>query len=193
MPDAGVWQLWIFDADDTLRRSTVPGRPCPHDHGEWELLPGVAERLREIPWDEARGPWFAIASNQDRVGYGCFSETLARDLLRQTARAATGRTPPDAALQLCPHRPEEGCECRKPRPGMLLRLMRLYGVPPERTVFVGNSESDRQAAAAAGVAFLGGPTLFSSTGVPSGRRSRRTPPPGGEGSYGEDGCRTTPG
>src|SRR5215207_5348477 len=121
----GRYDLWIFDADDTLRRTTVPGQPCPRREGEWELLPGVAARLRSFGWERAGGPRFAIASNQDQVGYGLLSAVAARELLRAVARAAAGVDPPDAALRFCPHRPEERCGCRKPAPGMLLDLMRL--------------------------------------------------------------------
>ena len=193
MPEPRTVDLWIFDADDTLRRTIVAGQPCPHAPGEWELLPGVAERLGTIPWDDEQGPWFAIASNQDRVGYGRFSEAVARDLLRELARAATGRTPPDVALQLCPHRIEEECECRKPRPRMLRRIMEHYGVPADRTVFIGDSDGDRLAAAAAGVHFVPAAEFFSSSGAPSARRSRRTPRRGGAGSYDGGAPRTTRG
>src|SRR5689334_11626787 len=37
-------RLFIFDADDTLRHTLVPGQPSPRAADEWELLPGVAER-----------------------------------------------------------------------------------------------------------------------------------------------------
>jgi D-glycero-D-manno-heptose 1,7-bisphosphate phosphatase len=176
MPGRAI-DLWIFDADDTLRRTTVPGRPCPYAPTEWELLPGVAERLRGIPWNGSVGPWLGIASNQDRVGYGHLSEQAARRLLRDMARAAAGVELPDDALQLCPHRADAGCDCHKPRPGMLRRLMAYYAVPADRTIFVGDSPTDREAAAAAGVAFLDAATWLSSSDAPSARRSRRTPPP----------------
>jgi D-glycero-D-manno-heptose 1,7-bisphosphate phosphatase len=186
-----LYDLWIFDADDTLRRTTVPGQPCPHRPGEWELLPGVAERLRSMGWGNPGGPRFGIASNQDRVGFGRMTERTARDLLRDVSLAATGITPPEQALQLCPHLPDARCDCRKPRPGMLLRIMTFYGARPERTVFVGNHESDRRAAAAAGVDYIDAADFFSSSVEPSARRSRRTPPRRAEGSYGADEPRTT--
>jgi D-glycero-D-manno-heptose 1,7-bisphosphate phosphatase len=186
------YDLWIFDADDTLRRTTVPGQPCPHGGGEWELLPGVAERLRDVRWNTSGGPYLGVASNQDRVGFGMIGEATARRLLRDLSRAAAGTVPPDAALQLCPHRPDDGCDCRKPRPGMLVRIMEFYGVPPHRTVFVGNTESDREAAHAAGVAYLDAADLFSSSAAPSGGRSPRTPPRHAAGSYDGAAPRRTP-
>ena len=158
-PLAG-YRLCIFDADDTLRRTTVPGQPCPRGPGEWELLPGVGERLARVPWQRSGGPYFGLASNQDQIGAGLLSLGTARDLLRELARAAIGQAPPDAALQLCPHALGVVCDCRKPGPGMLLRIMAFYGVPGRETIFVGDSEADRRAAAAAGVNYLEARELF---------------------------------
>ena len=147
------WRLVIFDADDTLRRTTVPGKPCPHAPGEWELLPGVRAALAAIPWGRPGAPHLGVATNQDQVGYGLFSEEIARELLRELLRAAAGHVPPDQALQLCPHVPEDRCDCRKPEPGMLRRIMRHYGVAPADTLFVGNAQTDAEAARRAGSAF----------------------------------------
>jgi D-glycero-D-manno-heptose 1,7-bisphosphate phosphatase len=187
------YRLCIFDADDTLRRSTVADQPCPRTDAEWELIPGVARTLRRIPWNQDEGPFLGLASNQDQVGYGHLSEQTARALLRDLARAAAGIAPADEALQLCPHRLEIDCECRKPRPGMLLRIMDFYGVSPEETLFVGNTEADRKAAEAAGTSYADAAEVFSSSAGPSGRRTRRIPRPAGEDSCGGDGARRTRG
>jgi len=156
----GKFQLVIFDADDTLRRTTTPGQPCPHRSGEWELIPGVRETLSQLPWDDPSGPRLGLASNQDQVAYGFLTSEMARRLLRDLALAATGLAPADAALQLCPHALDVQCDCRKPNPGMLLRIMEHYGVGPEETVFVGNDSSDCEAAQRAGVSFLWADKLF---------------------------------
>src|SRR3954469_23477687 len=84
----GRYKLFIFDADDTLRRTTAPGKPCPHRPGEWVLMPGVRDRLSQVQWGSAGGPLFGIASNQDQVGYGHLTLTMARNLLRDLAHAA---------------------------------------------------------------------------------------------------------
>jgi D-glycero-D-manno-heptose 1,7-bisphosphate phosphatase len=154
------YRLCIFDADDTLRRTTVSGQPCPRRPGEWELLPGVRESLAAIPWHRPGGPKLGLASNQDQVGAGLLSGQVARDLLRNLALAATGVAPPDPALQFCPHPLGVACRCRKPGPAMLERIMAHYGIGPHETVFVGNGEPDRGAASAAGVGFLEAADLF---------------------------------
>src|SRR2546426_12096706 len=53
--------------------------------------------------------------------------------------------------RLCPHTDEDGCDCRKPKPGMFLGLARLYGVDLPGSTHLGDVEKDRLAAAAAGL------------------------------------------
>ena len=146
-----MFALYVFDADETLRHTIVPGRPCPYGPDEWVLLPNVRERLREIPFGP-EGPHLGLASNQDRVGYGQIEEGTARRLLEDLAREATSGDV-RARIELCPHRAEDGCDCRKPAPGMLTRLMRHFAVAPGATLFVGDTPEDQQAAQAAAVAF----------------------------------------
>jgi D-glycero-D-manno-heptose 1,7-bisphosphate phosphatase len=160
----GRYRLFIFDADDTLRRTIVPGRPCPWGPEEWELLPGVQETLSQPQWNQPGGPLMGIASNQDHVGYGHLSLETARDLLRELARQAAGLELPDAALQLCPHRLDVPCRCRKPEAGMLAAIMDHYGVEPGETLFVGNHETDREAARRSGTAFAWAADFFAPRG-----------------------------
>ena len=154
------YRLVVFDADDTLRQTVVPGKPCPHGPGEWVLRPGVRDVLQEVSWGERTAPSLGLASNQDHVAYGFLSLETARGLLRDLAVAATGWAPPDPALQLCPHPRDGACECRKPEPGMLLSIMRYYGVEAADTLFVGDAEVDREAAARAGTSFMWASDLF---------------------------------
>jgi histidinol-phosphate phosphatase family protein len=170
MPEPRVlerYRLVVFDADDTLRQTTVPDKPCPHSPDEWTLKPGVEDLLRSVPWGEPSGPRVGVASNQDHVAYGLLSLEMAQRLLRDLAVAATGNMPAQEALQLCPHPRDAGCECRKPQPGMLLNIMEHYGVGPEDTLFVGNAEEDREAAARAGVTFMWAADLFGTVEHPS--------------------------
>jgi len=155
-----AYDLVVFDADDTLRYTVIPGQPCPRRSGEWALLPGVAETLRPIAWMRLGGPLLGLASNQDQVGYGHLSEATARRLLGDLSLAATGTVPPAPAIQLCPHRLDIPCACRKPAPGMLRQIMGYYGVAPERTLFVGNTASDRGAADAARTRYADAREIF---------------------------------
>ncbi len=142
--------LYIFDADSTLRRCTVPGRFCPNRPSEWEVIPWAQTRLAAIDWTKNG---FGIASNQGGVALGHVSETVAVEMLDDLAWLLTGRRPERAAIQTCPHDPHEGCACRKPSGAMLKAVMRAYGALPEQVVYVGDLESDELAANAADVRF----------------------------------------
>ncbi|MBN1876971.1 MAG: HAD-IIIA family hydrolase [Anaerolineae bacterium] len=150
------YALIIFDADGTLRRSTIPGQPCPNRPGEWELLPNVREVLSTMAWgDPAAGKTaFGIASNQAGVGYGFLSEVMALRLLEDMVRAAFGCEPPPGAIQLCPHKVDAGCLCRKPGTLMLERLLARWHLTPQEVLFVGDMKSDQEAAARLGCDFV---------------------------------------
>jgi len=157
---AALYRLWIFDADGTLRRTTAPGQPCPRHSNEWELLPGVSRTLQEVPWNSPGGPWIGVASNQDQVGAGLIPLTTARRLLQDLMLAAAGVSLPAAATQLCPHALDVSCRCRKPGPAMIERIQAHYGVSADETVLVGDQATDREAADAAGAAFIEAGELF---------------------------------
>jgi D-glycero-D-manno-heptose 1,7-bisphosphate phosphatase len=99
-----------------------------------------------------------VATNQSGVARGLFTEDLVRavhDQLRASVESGGGRLD---ALYYCPHHPREGappyrieCDCRKPRPGMLVRAAREHGIDLARSWMIGDSLVDLEAGAAAGV------------------------------------------
>jgi histidinol-phosphate phosphatase family protein len=71
--------------------------------------------------------------------------------MREDVTAAGGRI--DCFIY-CPHGWDEGCDCRKPRPGMLYQAQRQFDLDLTRTPFIGDDERDGQAADAAGCPFM---------------------------------------
>jgi D-glycero-D-manno-heptose 1,7-bisphosphate phosphatase len=141
-----------FDADGTLRRTTVAGQPCPHAPDEWRLLPWLADgALTRLPWGDRLA--LGAASNQDHVGYGHLTERQARALLRSMLVEATGAIPAHDAVRLCPHVLEEPCACRKPGDAMLRALLARFDLAPDALLFVGDAATDAEAARRAGVRF----------------------------------------
>lgn len=129
----------FFDRDGTLVRD-VPYNGNPR---LVRVLPGVAEALTLLR--EAGVPT-AVVSNQSGIGRGLLSE---RDVLRVNARVDELIGPFDTWL-FCPHRPAEGCVCRKPRPGMITEAADRLGVLARRCVMIGDIGADVEAAKAAG-------------------------------------------
>lgn len=57
-------------------------------------------------------------------------------------------------LYYCPHRPDEDCECRKPKPGLILDAIKDHNILPGKSWFIGDSETDMIAAKSAGLATI---------------------------------------
>lgn len=153
----GHYKLYVFDADGTMRRCTVPGQPCPNGPGEWELMPGVKETLGRINWAEHK---LGILSNQGGVALGHLTEDMALQLLCDMVTEATGCWPQLGTLMICPHAPTDGCVCRKPNPANLLALMRGWNEGPSTTLYVGDLDSDLECARRAGVDFMWAADFF---------------------------------
>ncbi len=159
------YAVFLFDADGTLRETIVDGqrqaRP-PNTPGEWQLLPRVQETLRLYDWRQ-RG--CAIVSNQGGVGLGYMTESTARFLLQETLSEATVSVVGPHQVWMCPHKPDAGCPCRKPKALLLEQAQMpwhsqgmLHG--PEGVLYVGDQNSDWQAAATAGIDFCWAPDFF---------------------------------
>ena len=115
---------------------------------EVKFLPAVFDALRRLAETD-----FAIVlvTNQSAVGRGIISKERAGSINRQiveTIRSQGGRV--DGSY-LCPHHPDDNCECRKPRPGMLFQAADELGLNLDRSYFIGDAITDMQAADAAGV------------------------------------------
>jgi histidinol-phosphate phosphatase family protein len=147
-----VPRLLMLDRDGTLNRG-LGNRP-PNSPQEIELLPGVGSRLREYA---ALGWRLVIITNQGGVAFGYQTELQAR----ATHQALLDALPVAVdGSYLCFHHPEGtipryavACPCRKPDPGAILKALADYQARPEDCLFVGDQDSDRQAAEAAGVPF----------------------------------------
>jgi len=117
---------------------------CPED---FRWLPGAREALRlyrEAGWR------VIVVSNQAGIGRGVMSEQdleAVHDRMRQEITEAGGHID---AIYYCPHNWDDGCACRKPRPGMLFEAQRDFHLDLTRTTFVGDDERDGQTADAAG-------------------------------------------
>jgi len=142
-------RLVIFDADGTLRRRKDGQNKAPLANDEWELMPGIEEAIESIRHLPIT---FGIASNQSCVGRGEITYSMALLFLihlKHELNLFVENNP----IQMCPHLPGI-CSCRKPQPGMLYAIMMYWEVSPSQTLFVGDSDTDAQAAMQAGVSFM---------------------------------------
>lgn len=139
----------ILDRDGVLNER--PGRAeYVRSIAEWRWLPGARDALRLF---HDAGYRVLIVTNQPGIARGAMTESdlaAVHDRMIQDARAAGGRID---AVYYCPHGWDDGCECRKPMPGMLYQAQKDFRLDLTRTLFIGDDERDEIAANAADCPF----------------------------------------
>jgi len=136
----------ILDRDGVLN-AKPPRANYVRTWAEFKWLPGAKESLCRL---NQAGYRVIIVSNQAGVNRKAMTEDDLLEIHRRMVKevnAAGGRID---AIYYCPHDWDEGCECRKPKPGMLFQAQRDFNLDLSRTLFVGDDERDGQTAEAAG-------------------------------------------
>jgi len=140
----------FLDRDGTLIEDVNYLRNIEDIH----LLPGAVEAVRRI---NQSGIPAVIVTNQSAVARGMLSEEELVQIQLEINRIFDENGAHFDAFYYCPHHPEFGnhtyrieCDCRKPRPGMLLGAAKELGLSLSESVMVGDSESDVQAGRAGG-------------------------------------------
>ncbi len=131
----------LFDRDGTL----IVDVPYNGDARFVQPIPGVAQALDRL---RAAHVPIAVVTNQSGVGRGLITIEQVREV---NARVEELLGPFDGWF-ICPHAPGDGCECRKPKPKLLLDAARALGVEPSRCYALGDKQSDLEAARNAGAA-----------------------------------------
>lgn len=140
----------ILDRDGVLNRK-MPRAEYVRSWKDWQWTEGALAALAAF----ANAGWRVIVvTNQAGIARGAMSEAdLAAIHKRMTEEAVAAGGRIDAIFH-CPHGWDDGCACRKPKPGMLFQAQRAFNLDLERISFVGDDERDGQAAEAAGCRFV---------------------------------------
>lgn len=114
---------------------------------EWQPLPGSIEAIAKLSMNDYR---IVVATNQSGIARGYFdldALNQMHDKMHKLVNDAGGAI--DAVL-FCPHSPDDGCECRKPKPGMYKDVGERLRIDLKDVPVVGDSLRDLQAADAVG-------------------------------------------
>ncbi len=137
-------KLIILDRDGVINEDSDDYIKSPE---EWIPIPGSLDAISRL---NHAGYAVAVASNQSGIARGYFDlETLSamhnkmEDMLSQMG----GRVD---AMFFCPHGPKDGCDCRKPKPGLLTDISNRFQTGLKNVMFVGDTVKDVRAAEAAG-------------------------------------------
>lgn len=129
----------LFDRDGTI----IVDVPYNGDPSLVEPFPRARELLDGL---RARGLKIGVLTNQSGVGRGMISE---QQMQAVNARVDALLGPFDGWF-VCPHAPDDDCECRKPKPKLVYDAARAFGIEPSEIVVVGDKESDVEVAHNAG-------------------------------------------
>jgi histidinol-phosphate phosphatase family protein len=146
-PSRGLPGAVLFDRDGTL----VVDVPYNGDPARVEPVPGAAAALARL---RGAGVPTGVVSNQSGIARGLVTEAQVRAVNARVEELLG----PLGAWTWCPHGPADGCGCRKPEPGLILRAAGRLGVDPARCVVIGDVGADVQAARAAGARAILVPT-----------------------------------
>ena len=134
----------FLDRDGVINRAVVrDGKPySPATLKELEILPDASSALADL---KGCGFLLLVITNQPDVGRGL----QQRDVVEGINQTLASALPLDAVL-VCYHSDEDACDCRKPRPGMLLRAARDWDLDLARSFMIGDRWRDIEAGHNAG-------------------------------------------
>jgi len=144
MPRLAKNGLIVLDRDGVINRDS---RDFIKSAGEWEPLPGSIEAVARL---SRAGFTVAVASNQSGLGRGLFDRRALAAMHRKFRRLVANAGGRVDRIVVCPHTPDDGCDCRKPRAGLLHRLARYYNADLRSVPVVGDSLRDLEAAVSVG-------------------------------------------
>jgi histidinol-phosphate phosphatase family protein len=118
---------------------------------EFQFIPGALGALSRLA---SQSLAFVVVTNQSVINRGIVPSSIVDDLhgrMLRTVAESGGRID---RVYVCPHRPDEGCGCRKPQTGLLLRAKHELGIDLGASYLVGDAWTDVQAGLTAGCRVL---------------------------------------
>ncbi len=142
----------FLDRDGTLNHDAG----YVHRIADFRWLPGAVSAIRRL---NQGGYYVFVVTNQAGVARGMYDEAAVNDLHRWMNKELRAAGAHIDDIRYCPHHPQAtiasyriACSCRKPAAGMLLDLMNCWPVIRERSIMIGDRETDAAAGQAAGIA-----------------------------------------
>jgi D-glycero-D-manno-heptose 1,7-bisphosphate phosphatase len=137
-------KLIILDRDGVINEDSDDYIKSPD---EWIPVPGSLDAIARL---NHAGYNVAVASNQSGIARGYFSlETFAAMNVKMSEMLSHSGGRIDGMF-FCPHGPDDGCDCRKPKPGLLTEIGNRFQTSLANVMFVGDNINDIKAARAAG-------------------------------------------
>jgi len=133
----------FLDRDGTIAKDV----PYCRRVEDFEILPAVPQGIRLL---NEQGFKVVVITNQSGISRGYFTEEMLSQIHHKMKEELAKYDAWVDAIYVCPHHPEERCECRKPKPALLLQAAKELGIALQSSYMVGDDEKDIKAGRAAG-------------------------------------------
>lgn len=137
----------FLDRDGVINRNP-PNKGYVRRWEEFHFIPNARRAIRDLT---AAGYRIIVITNQSGIGRGLYTEETLGDIharMLTEISTAGGRI---AGVYYCPHRPDDGCECRKPKTGMIRRAVQEHNLQFTNGYLIGDTTTDIQAGHRAGL------------------------------------------
>lgn len=135
----------ILDRDGVINQDSDAYIKTPD---EWIPIPGSLEAIARL---SQAGYQVVVATNQSGLARGLFDQATLDAIHQKMESAIEGHGGRLDGIYYCPHGPDDGCSCRKPKSGLLQQIGQEQGIDPNKTVMVGDSLRDLRAATTFGI------------------------------------------
>lgn len=139
-------KIIFLDRDGVINKK-MPDGDYVKNWAEFEFIPQAIEALKLL---SDNGYKIFVITNQRGVARGLMTKQNMEEIHSNMEAELRKRGINIEGIYYCAHNVEDNCECRKPKPGLILRASKEHSFSPVGTIFVGDSQSDIQAGEAAG-------------------------------------------
>lgn len=136
--------LIILDRDGVINYDSDEYIKSPE---EWRAIPGSIEKIAAL---SKAGHTIVVATNQSGVGRGYYTLKTLSDIHQKMLRLVNAAGGHIDHIYFCPHHPNDQCDCRKPKPGMIKKILKDYKTNGKESLLIGDSYRDLQAGKTAG-------------------------------------------
>lgn len=134
--------LIILDRDGVINFDSPNYIKSPE---EWCPIPGSLAAIAEL---NRAGHRVVVASNQSGIAKGLYDFSMLNAIHEKMTRQLDELGGHLDGIFICPHQTEDNCECRKPKPGLLIQIAEQFNVDLKDALLIGDSYRDIQAALA---------------------------------------------
>ena len=114
---------------------------------EFVFIDGIFEVMK---WIKDKGYLVIIITNQSAINRKIINENDLQKIHNFLFKQAKRQNVKIDGIYFCPHTPDENCECRKPKPGMILKAAQEFQIDLKNSIMIGDSNTDMEAAQQAG-------------------------------------------